>query len=120
MPKIKYQDSNFRPATLALIETANRIIAEYRAQRFDLTLRQLYYQFVSRGTIPNTQKSYKNLGAVVNDARLAGMIRLRQHCGPHAGRGTVYPTGARQTQTRTRATRPTSGPHKKNGNLLYI
>lgn len=74
MPRIKYQDFNFRPATLALIETANQIIAEYQAQGFDLTLRQLYYQFVSRDIIPNTQKSYKNLGSVVNDGRLAGMI----------------------------------------------
>jgi hypothetical protein len=74
MPKIKYQDFNFRPATLALIATANKIIAEYQAQGFDLTLRQLYYQFVSRDIIPNTMQSYKNLGSVVNDGRLAGMI----------------------------------------------
>lgn len=74
MPKIKYQDFNFRPATLALIKTANQIIAEYQAQGFDLTLRQLYYQFVSRDIIPNTMQSYKNLGSVINDGRLAGMI----------------------------------------------
>lgn len=74
MPKIKYQEFNFREATLALIRTANDIIAEYQAQGFDLTLRQLYYQFVSRDIIPNTQKSYKNLGSIVNDARLAGLI----------------------------------------------
>lgn len=74
MPKIKYQEFKFRPATLSLIKTANEIIAEYQAQGFDLTLRQLYYQFVSRDIIPNTQKSYKNLGSVVNDGRLAGMI----------------------------------------------
>jgi len=74
MPKIKYQDFNFRPPTLALIATANQIIAEYQAQGFDLTLRQLYYQFVSRDIIPNTLKSYKNLGSVINDGRLAGMI----------------------------------------------
>jgi hypothetical protein len=74
MPKIKYQEFNFRPATLALIKTANQIIAEYQRQGFDLTLRQLYYQFVSRDIIPNTLKSYKNLGSVINDARLAGMI----------------------------------------------
>lgn len=74
MPKIKYQDFNFRPATLAMIQKANEIIAEYQAQGFDLTLRQLYYQFVSRDLIPNTLKSYKNLGSVINDARLAGMI----------------------------------------------
>lgn len=74
MPKIKYQDFAFRPATLSLIDTANKIITEYQAQGFDLTLRQLYYQFVSRDIISNTQQSYKNLGSVVNDARLAGMI----------------------------------------------
>ncbi len=74
MPKIKYQHFNFKPATLQLIDTANKIIVEYQAQGFDLTLRQLYYQFVSRDIIPNTQQSYKNLGSVVNDARLAGMI----------------------------------------------
>jgi len=74
MPKIKYQDINFKPASLALIEKANEIIASYQSQGYDLTLRQLYYQFVSRDIIPNTQASYKNLGSVVNDARLAGMI----------------------------------------------
>jgi len=74
MPKIKYQEFNFRPATMQMIARANTIIAEYAAQGFDLTLRQLYYQFVSRDIIPNTQKSYKNLGSIVNDARLAGLI----------------------------------------------
>ena len=74
MPKIKYKDFNFRPNTLGMIAKANEIIAEYAAQGFDLTLRQLYYQFVSRDLIPNTQKDYKNLGSIVNDARLAGLI----------------------------------------------
>lgn len=47
MPKIKYREFKFRPATLAMIKKANEIIAEYAAQGFDLTLRQMYYQFVS-------------------------------------------------------------------------
>lgn len=74
MPKIRYKAFRFRPATLAMIEKANAIIAEYAQQGFDLTLRQLYYQFVSRDYIPNTQKDYKNLGSIINDARLAGLI----------------------------------------------
>lgn len=74
MPKIIYKDFKFRPATLAMIRQANQIIAEYAAQGFDLTLRQLYYQFVSRDLIPNTQRDYKNLGSIINDARLAGLI----------------------------------------------
>lgn len=74
MPKVRYQNFNFRKDSLALIESANEIIAEYQAQGFVLTLRQLYYQFVSRGIIPNAQKEYKKLGSVVNDGRLAGLI----------------------------------------------
>jgi hypothetical protein len=74
MPKIKYVDCNFQEKSLALIATANRIIAELRDQGFDLTLRQLYYQLVTRDIISNTQASYKNLGSLINDARLAGLI----------------------------------------------
>lgn len=74
MPLIQYRAVDFRPKALATIEAANAIIAEYAAQGFDLTLRQLFYQFVSRGLIPNTQRDYKNLGSIVNDGRLAGLI----------------------------------------------
>lgn len=74
MPKIAYKSFNFRTQTLMVIRKANEIIAEYAKQGFDLTLRQLYYQFVSRDLIPNTQKDYKNLGSIINDARLAGLI----------------------------------------------
>ncbi len=72
--KIKYIDKRFNNKSLNTIENANKIIIEYQNQGFELTLRQLYYQFVSRDLIPNTQREYKNLGSVINDARLAGMI----------------------------------------------
>src|SRR5205085_3197993 len=52
----------------------NEIIAEYDQQGFDLTLRQLYYQFVSRDLLSNRQSEYDRLGCIVNDARLAGLI----------------------------------------------
>lgn len=74
MPFIQYQDCNFSAPRLALIETANDIIADYRNQGYTLTLRQLYYQFVSRAIIPNSERSYKNLGNAVNDGRMAGLI----------------------------------------------
>jgi hypothetical protein len=74
VPKIRYQSFNFRETTLAMIKQANEIIEEYAAQGFDLTLRQLYYQFVSRGLLENKQEEYKRLGSVVNDGRMAGMI----------------------------------------------
>jgi hypothetical protein len=74
MPTEAFIDRNFSAASLTRIEQANSIIADYEAQGFTLTLRQLYYQFVARGLIENSQKSYKTLGSIINDARLAGLI----------------------------------------------
>lgn len=74
MPKLCYVPRKFGADTLAAIVQANKIIAEYSAAGFTLTLRQLYYQFVARGLIENTVRSYKRLGDVVNNGRLAGLI----------------------------------------------
>lgn len=74
MPKICYEEHNFTSGTQAIIDRANTILAEYEAQGFDLTLRQLYYQFVARAWIANRDREYKRLGSIVNDARLAGLI----------------------------------------------
>lgn len=74
MPKICYRPKKFNDDRLDKIAKANAIIAEYREQGFELTLRQLYYQFVSRDFISNNQREYKNLGDIINDARLAGMV----------------------------------------------
>ncbi len=69
-----FVDRRFSASSQALIDQANAIIDQYRAQGFVLTLRQLYYQFVARALIPNRQSEYKRLGSVVNDARLAGLM----------------------------------------------
>jgi len=74
MPKIKYEDKKFRTDTLAVIDNAITIVSDYQAQGFSLTLRQLYYQFVARGLLANTEKSYNKLGNIVSDARRAGLI----------------------------------------------
>ena len=74
MPKIQYEDKNFNAKTLATIEQAESIVVEYQAQGFSLTLRQLYYQFVARALIPNTERDYKRIGNIVSDARRAGLI----------------------------------------------
>lgn len=73
-PKIRYEQHAFKSATLETIAQANRIIETYRAQGYDLTLRQLYYQFVSRDLIANKQPEYKRLGDVISKARRAGLI----------------------------------------------
>ncbi len=74
MPKIEYEVKKFSPKTMETIRQAEDIIAEYQAQGFSLTLRQLYYQFVARDLIPNTEREYKRIGNVVSDARRAGLI----------------------------------------------
>lgn len=74
MPRVKYKDINFRAASLKLINLVNGVIREYSAQGYELTLRQAYYQLVARGYIPNNERSYKNIGALINDGRLAGLI----------------------------------------------
>lgn len=74
MPLIQYINKKFSGKSQGLIVKASEIIEEYRDQGFSLTLRQLYYQFVARDLIENTQRSYKRLGDVLNNARLAGYI----------------------------------------------
>lgn len=74
MPKIAYKDVNFQSGSLETINLAIGIVDEYEAQGYDLTLRQLYYQLVARGFIPNNERSYKRIGNLINDARLAGLI----------------------------------------------
>lgn len=74
MPKIKYKEINFRGKSLELIRLVNEVVDEYRAQGYELTLRQVYYQLVARGYIPNNERSYKNIGNLINDGRLAGLI----------------------------------------------
>jgi len=83
--KIQYIDKNFRKDSLTLIDIANGIIEDFEGQGFDLTLRQLYYQFVINNLFPeswvdvktgstNNMKSYKKLVDLVSNGRLAGKI----------------------------------------------
>jgi hypothetical protein len=74
MPKICYTPKNFGVAAQERIAVCNAIIEDYEAQGFDLTLRQLYYQLVSRDYIANNVREYKNLGVLISDARLAGLV----------------------------------------------
>jgi hypothetical protein len=59
---------------MEVIRKANEILEEYAEQGYDLTLRQLYYQFVSRDYIPNKQEEYKKLGDIISDGRRTGLI----------------------------------------------
>ena len=52
----------------------NKILEDYQEQGYTLTLRQLYYQLVSRGIIPNQQKEYAKLSGLIVKGRMAGVI----------------------------------------------
>lgn len=75
--KIEYESwgkTGPTPKSAAIVSQAESIIEEFAADGYVLTLRQLYYQFVGRGLLENTERSYKNLGTLITKARLAGMI----------------------------------------------
>lgn len=72
--KQQFREIKFRAESLERIDLCNEIIDDYLGQGLRLTLRQLYYQLVSRDVIPNSEKSYKSLGGLVSDARLAGLM----------------------------------------------
>lgn len=74
MARIAFREQAFKLSSMAIIDKANEIIAEYQAKGLKLTLRQLYYQFVARAIIANKQQEYKRLGGIINDGRLAGLI----------------------------------------------
>lgn len=72
--KRRYRDINLSPGSLAIVQRANQIIAEYQELGYVLTLRQLYYRFVAGGFIPNKDSEYDRLGSIIGKARYAGLV----------------------------------------------
>jgi hypothetical protein len=94
VPSIEYVPKSFPLTARLVINQARDICAQFARDGDDLTLRQLYYQFVAHDLFPdertwrqvgskwvkdpngtkNAEPNYKWLGALINDARLAGML----------------------------------------------
>lgn len=85
MPLRLYKSIRFSEDRLDIIDKANQLIKQYAAQGYTLTLRQIYYQFIAGNLLPtswadpatgstNNERSYKKLGDVLADARLAGRL----------------------------------------------
>jgi len=92
--KEKFINHVFRGDTAEVLTHVNRILDDYAAQDYKLTLRQLFYQMVSLDLFPenrkwqwtgtrwvrdpngtkNAQPNYKWLGDIVTDGRLAGLV----------------------------------------------
>lgn len=94
MPRIQYIEKTFRDAGMYIISHADKICRENQEAGFDMTLRQLYYQFVANDLFPddwtwswngrkwvrdpngtkNADPNYDKLGVIINEARLAGYL----------------------------------------------
>jgi hypothetical protein len=68
----RFRDTKFRGDSLTRIAQIKLILEDYPGQK--LTARQLYYQFVARGWLENTERSYKNTTSLITDARYAGLV----------------------------------------------
>lgn len=94
MSKIAYRRQRFDAWKMQMIGQANTIIAQFAAEGYKPTLRQVYYKFVARDLFPDTWKmsvkngklvpdangstnnmrSYKKLGEIISDGRMCGYI----------------------------------------------
>lgn len=72
--KEAFVDHKFNASSLDIVVKADSIMDEYASMGYRLSLRQLYYQLVARGYIENSVRSYKRIGSIVSDARLAGLL----------------------------------------------
>lgn len=72
--KIKFRDVRLSKSNKEKLELVNSIIEEYQEQGYVLTLRQLYYQLVSRDVIPNKQAEYSKLSTLLKEGRMAGLV----------------------------------------------
>jgi len=72
--KQKFREIKLSKSNKERLNQINEIIVEYQEQGYKLTLRQLYYQLVSRDFIPNEQKEYSKLSKILTEGRMAGIV----------------------------------------------
>lgn len=72
--KEAFVDWNPKPDSAERLTQIGAVLTQYKAMDIKLTLRQLYYQLVSKNIIRNSQREYKNLGNLLSKARLAGLV----------------------------------------------
>lgn len=60
-----------------LLGHVTRIVTKYMNQGIKLTNRQLFYQLVAEGLIPNAENVYKRICKFLTDIRYAGIVDWR-------------------------------------------
>ena len=75
MALISYRDSlRLSNANVEKLHEVNQIIVGYQLQGYKMTLRQLYYQLVTRNIIENKVAEYKKLTNLVAKGRMGGQV----------------------------------------------
>jgi len=72
--KHKFRSINLHQASMLKLSMIDKIIQEYLADGYKLTVRQLFYQMVGRGLIENDQKEYRKISSLVVLGRMGGLI----------------------------------------------
>jgi hypothetical protein len=72
--KLKFREVKLSKDNKFRLIKINEIIEEYKAGGYVLTLRQLYYQLVSRDIIPNKQAEYAKLSTLLKEGRMGGIV----------------------------------------------
>jgi hypothetical protein len=72
--KQAYISKKFSPENERLVLFLDKMVTDYQRAGYMLSVRQLYYQLVSRDVVENTERSYKRVASIINDARLAGRL----------------------------------------------
>ena len=71
---VYYETYSPEKATQTLLDVIISVVEDYKSQGLKLTLRQLYYQLVSKDLIRNKESEYKRVGNIVSKARLGGLL----------------------------------------------
>jgi hypothetical protein len=72
--KFQFRKIKLGPENKVRLDLINSIVEEYQGQGYVLTLRQLYYQLVSRDVVPNTPAEYEKLSVLLKEGRMGGIV----------------------------------------------
>ena len=65
-----------RQDTLAIVRAARQVLDGAVARGYRFTLRRVFSELVSMNLIPNTERAYKNLSAMLDRARWEDLIEM--------------------------------------------
>jgi hypothetical protein len=74
MVKEQFSSCNLQQTNQDLLTTIQEITEYYLADGYIMTLRQLFYQLVTKDIIPNKQAEYNKLSRLLKIGRMAGLI----------------------------------------------